>query len=48
MNWASCSGGAAPCDVQNNLNCAIKVFGWGGNTWKLWSTCSKCGVCDTK
>ncbi len=67
MNWASCSGGAAPCDPSTNLNCgksqnrflhsfcihydaifaAKKVFGWGGNTWKLWSTCSKCGVCST-
>jgi hypothetical protein len=25
------------------LNCAIKVYGWGGNTWKLWSTHSACG-----
>jgi hypothetical protein len=25
------------------LNCAIKVYGWGGNTWKLWSTHTACG-----
>ena len=47
MNWASCSGGSAPCDASSNLNCAIKVFGWGGNTWKLWSTCGQCGVCNS-
>lgn len=47
MNWASCSGGKAPCDPSTNLACAKKVFGWGGNTWKLWSTCSKCGVCSS-
>ena len=47
MNWASCSGGKAPCDPSTNLNCAKKVFGWGGNTWKLWATCSKCGVCSS-
>jgi len=46
-NWASCSDGAAPCDTNTNLACAIKVYGWGGNTWKFWSTCSKCGVCSS-
>jgi hypothetical protein len=25
QNWASCSGGGAPCDPSTNLNCAIKV-----------------------
>ena len=39
MNWASCSGGSAPCDPSTNLNCAIKVYNWGGRTWRLWSTC---------
>jgi hypothetical protein len=29
------------------LNCAKKVYQWGGNTWKLWSTCSKCGCCSS-
>eukprot|EP01032_Pedospumella_encystans_P009107 gene9107-10754_t len=48
FNWASCSGGNAPCDPQTNLNCAIKVFQWGGNTWKNWSTCGKCGCCGSK
>jgi hypothetical protein len=47
MNWASCSGGKAPCDPSTNLNCAKMVFGWGGNTWKYWSTCSACGVCNS-
>ena len=45
-NWASCNGGAAPCNVDANLACAKKVFGWGGNTWKYWSTCTKCGCCS--
>jgi len=45
-NWNSCSGGKAPCDPSTNLNCAKKVYAWGGNTWKLWSTCSKCGCCN--
>ena len=44
-NWASCSGGSAPCSVSANLACAKKVFGWGGNTWKYWSTCGACGCC---
>ena len=45
-NWSSCSGGSAPCSVSANLACAKKVFGWGGNTWKFWSTCSACGCCS--
>jgi len=45
MNWASCSGGRAPCDVDANLKCAIDVYRWGGNSFKLWSTCRVCGVC---
>jgi len=44
-NWASCNGGNAPCDPSSNLYCAKKVFQWGGNTWKYWSTCGKCGCC---
>ncbi len=43
FNWNACSGGNAPCDLESNLNCAIKVYGWGGNTWRLWSTASGCG-----
>ena len=42
-NWGQCSGGAAPCDPNTNLNCAIKVYQWGGNTWNLWSTHTGCG-----
>mmetsp|Transcript_5185 Transcript_5185/g.11602 ORF Transcript_5185/g.11602 Transcript_5185/m.11602 type:complete len:151 (+) Transcript_5185:31-483(+) len=45
QNWASCSGGSAPCDPSTNLQCAIDVWRWGGNTFKLWSTCSYCGAC---
>ncbi len=42
-NWASCSGGHAPCDANTNLQCAIKVWKWGGNSFKLWSTARGCG-----
>merc|ERR1711916_384540 len=38
VNWDSCSGGSPPCDVSTNLQCAIKVWGWGGDSFKLWST----------
>ena len=47
FNWKACSGGRAPCSPDANLECAKKVFGYGGNTWKLWSTCTKCGVCHS-
>mmetsp|Transcript_792 Transcript_792/g.995 ORF Transcript_792/g.995 Transcript_792/m.995 type:complete len:147 (-) Transcript_792:63-503(-) len=46
FNWDSCSGGLAPCNVQTNLGCAKTIFGWGGKTWKYWSTCSACGCCS--
>lgn len=46
-NWSSCSGGNAPCDPNDNLQCAIDVFNWGGQTWKFWATCSQCGCCDS-
>lgn len=39
------SGGRAPCDLESNLQCAIKVWGWGGNSFRLWSTCGACGCC---
>eukprot|EP01121_Diplochlamys_sp_Union-15-3_P016253 TRINITY_DN54_c0_g1_i1.p1 TRINITY_DN54_c0_g1~~TRINITY_DN54_c0_g1_i1.p1 ORF type:complete len:136 (+),score=20.29 TRINITY_DN54_c0_g1_i1:82-489(+) len=45
VNWASCSGGVAPCDPNTNLACAIKVYQWGGNSFRLWSTCGECGCC---
>lgn len=43
INWNACSGGSAPCDTNTNLGCAIKVYGWGGNSWRLWSTHTTCG-----
>mmetsp|Transcript_26516 Transcript_26516/g.23493 ORF Transcript_26516/g.23493 Transcript_26516/m.23493 type:complete len:138 (-) Transcript_26516:135-548(-) len=43
INWKSCNGGKAPCDVESNLRCAEEVFKWGGNTWRLWSTANACG-----
>ncbi|ELR15113.1 uncharacterized protein ACA1_215950 [Acanthamoeba castellanii str. Neff] len=45
MNWSSCNGGHAPCDLESNLKCAIKVWGWGHNSFRLWSTCKACGCC---
>lgn len=33
--------------ILTRLYTAKKVFGWGGNTWKLWATCSKCGCCNS-
>eukprot|EP01034_Spumella_vulgaris_P031357 gene31357-38733_t len=45
MNWGQCNGGAAPCGADDNLHCAKMVFAWGGNTFKLWSTCGACGAC---
>ncbi|KAJ4459179.1 putative Ctype lysozyme/alpha-lactalbumin superfamily protein [Paratrimastix pyriformis] len=48
MNWASCNSGNPPCDISSNLQCAIKVFNWGGNTWKYWSTCGGCGCCGSR
>ena len=46
FNWGSCSGGRAPCNPSTNLSCAKKVYAWGGNTWKNWSTCGGCGCCS--
>ncbi len=46
VNWPSCSAGAAPCNPDVNTSCAKKVFGWGGNTWKNWSTCHVCNCCS--
>lgn len=47
-NWIACNGGSPPCDIQNNLNCAIKVFNWGSSTWRFWSTCGACGCCTKR
>ena len=46
-NWKSCSNGMAPCSPEVNLECAEKVFRWGGNTWKNWGACESCGVCNS-
>jgi len=44
-NWPSCSNGSAPCSFTANLNCAIKMFQFGGNTWKNWGSCADCVIC---
>ncbi len=46
-NWASCNGGRAPCGIDENLACAVKVYNWGGSSWKFWSTCTTCGCCGS-
>lgn len=30
-----------------SVDIAIDVYNWGGRTWKFWSTCAKCGVCNS-
>eukprot|EP00744_Colponema_vietnamica_P004112 GILI01006191.1.p1 GENE.GILI01006191.1~~GILI01006191.1.p1 ORF type:complete len:141 (-),score=34.31 GILI01006191.1:220-642(-) len=47
VNWNACNGGNAPCDVESNRKCAIEVWKWGSNTWRLWSTCGACGCCNS-
>ena len=42
VNWA-CNGGAAPCDSESNLKCAIHVYQGSRNSWKPWSTARGCG-----
>jgi len=43
QEWGSCSNGKAPCDPQANLNCAIKIYQWGDNSWKYWDIHTACG-----
>eukprot|EP00761_Pharyngomonas_kirbyi_P011671 gb/GECH01011697.1/.p1 GENE.gb/GECH01011697.1/~~gb/GECH01011697.1/.p1 ORF type:complete len:141 (+),score=24.25 gb/GECH01011697.1/:1-423(+) len=45
INWNSCNGGNPPCDPKSNLECAIDVWKWGHGSFRLWSTCKKCGCC---
>jgi len=45
VNWGQCNGGSAPCTEGPNRQCAIDVWRWGGNSFKLWSTCGACGAC---
>eukprot|EP00742_Colponemidia_sp_Colp-10_P014478 GILJ01016450.1.p1 GENE.GILJ01016450.1~~GILJ01016450.1.p1 ORF type:complete len:142 (-),score=19.28 GILJ01016450.1:217-642(-) len=47
VNWNDCAGGNAPCDINTNMNCAVDVWNWGGQTWSLWSTCGGCGCCSS-
>ncbi len=48
VNWGQCNNGQAPCDINANLECAKKIWGWAGNNWSLWSTCSACGCCSSR
>lgn len=44
VNWPHCNSGNAPCDPNQNLNCAISLYKASGNTWKPWSTTAQsCG-----
>ena len=47
VNWKACDRGKTPCDPTENLNCAIDIYGWGGNTWSLWATCGMCNACNS-
>ena len=47
VNWNACNGGRTPCDPTENLNCAIDIYQWGGNTWQLWATCGMCNACNS-
>jgi len=44
VNWPSCNGGKAPCDVSSNLACAKMIWGYY-HSFQLWSTCGGCGCC---
>lgn len=46
-NWDKCNGGMAPCDLNENLQCAIQIYKWSGNSFELWATAAMCG-CDKK
>ena len=39
-NWMACNLGHPPCDLQDNLRCAILIWQWGGNSFKYWTTAS--------
>ena len=43
-NWAFCNNGQPPCDLETNLACAKKVFGFGGNSWHYWVVAGRCRV----
>ena len=43
VNWGQCNGGNTPCDLNANLQCAIDVWQWGGNSFRYWSTAAGCG-----
>ena len=43
INWPACNGGHAPCDLNQNLACAIQIYQRAGNTWSPWSTSRGCG-----
>jgi hypothetical protein len=45
VNWGECNGGATPCDLNSNLKCAIQIWGWGGDSFRYWSTSAICGGC---
>ena len=46
-NWHACNDGNPPCHATKNLNCAIDVYKWGGNTWRLWASCEVCNACNS-
>jgi hypothetical protein len=43
VNWGVCNNGNPPCDLNANLQCAIDVWRWGGNSFHYWTTAAACG-----
>lgn len=43
VHWGELNGGNAPCDLEENLKCAIAVYQSAGNSWGPWDTAPNCG-----
>lgn len=46
--WGGCNRGYAPCDLEENLNCAIDVYKWGDRSFNYWDSAYDCGCTDSK
>jgi hypothetical protein len=46
--WGGCNRGYAPCDLEENLNCAIDVYNWGDRSFNYWDSAYDCGCTDDK
>jgi hypothetical protein len=43
INWPGCNSGHAPCNVDQNTQCAWYIYGRWGNSFHAWSTHTACG-----